>query len=1664
MRKLWKKALAGVAVASMMLTPVAGAGIEVAFAEDILLIAANPNAVAGVTKYDFRDGSTLPEKSYSTEVTVGNMTIKPGTQNAFKYNGGQHGYQFGAGNSIEIAVSGPATIEVADCRYNQTTSLTMVSADGAWSQTEAIMKECWDQDGSSAVFKYEGGPNTLVINFDNIVYIPFIEVVEEIAEKNGAVADTMASYNLADYTIIPAANNGNDAPVAGPLTSADGMFTLNAAGTWGTIHGANLTKGDSFDVKVAGDAIITLVTCGDSEAGSTWTASSKKGAFDVETKSAVSANYDGEVAVFNYTGVATTLTFTLNTSDGKTACLHAVNVVNLPEAAETPVAIGNGKIDVWDFGLEELDTEKYNNMLTVDQVNGWYDESVAAGSTGVNINSFATEDIFFNVNQLGKHRYRTMNEAVSRYDAKSKDYTAEDGTVTTLNGFVYSNASATATIHMGIRLYEGDVLTAYLSSNGGAATYSIESPSGKITTAAVDGSKGAEKIVFNAGETGIYRLYCLDEKMVVCRLEREHKAPVAVTGKVTAPEGLADYQLVFTNNTTGAVSTTTPDAEGNYKVWLKDSYDYTVTLGNANGYVVESETVVTVAKDNTAAFDITIGKVELVTVTGKVTGLSEAALAAVKLEFMNEEVIYIPEYTLDGENFAGQFEAGITYSVVAKNVNDYNVTTEAVTFATDETVDITFEAKPVYDITVNTTGISEDELAAAKITFTNINEEGYTYTFAATDKIALRDGQYSVSVETAANGAVAQKLTKDVKVNGAAVTAEIPFESLSYWNFGVLNALKGGPGMVKLDDTTYYSGLVLNGSIGEDKTYLCVKEGGSVSVPVKAGQKVTVGYCYSASFKMSQGNVVQDTYKVVAGDMLKVIAKKFGCTIWELVELNNIQNPDLIFIDQVLTLPGEVKEVVAETNTGSTGTHEFASYIAEEDGYVVLTGISGSTYFENISVSTPVAYKEMVTVGVDKDYKTINEALNAVAVMDRKDGQRVTIMIDPGNYEEMLVVNVPDVTLANAAGDKASIELKNKGVDIAENAVRITSYYGTGYSYYSMGANAKWGADVLDVNVANGYIAGANPGDGTDGGSYWNATVVISANGFEAEGIIFENSFNQYISAKEAADTVVMEVGNKGERPTTVGDTSVQDRSFVERAAALAITDNAKEIYFDNCKFVGRQDTLYGGAGAVVAFNECSIYGAVDYIFGAMTAVFDKCDLVMNTSENKNDAAYLTAAYQKTGRGYLFYDCVVTSTTPGVDTASEYTSKPGYFGRPWLANTSEAVFVNTTIGAADEYWGGGSLINAEGWRNSLGGESAGMQEYNTMELAGVDNSASRAAWATVLKTPVLNDGTDISTKEKAFVAFLGEWNPFNLTITEEPKEEVKEETSLSNVVVDLSAGLTAGTDYDGISVLDDMAVKEGTVIDGVTYEYSVQGSNNPKPNKGEIPTEGAAVKVTPKADGTFKIVFKLGTGKSYHVVDSDLNIIETATNDGSESLYLTKEYEVKADKTYYIYGNGTKLPLYYLGLNYGATEEIKEEAKTGSVVDLSAGLSVGVDYNGISVLDDMAAKEGTTIGDVAYEFSVQGSNNPKPNKGEIPTEGAVVVVTPKIDGKFTVVFKLGNGKSYHMVDSDATVIDTYANESGESEYLTKTYEVKAGKTYYLYGNGTKLPLYFLSLE
>lgn len=1014
--------------------------------------------------------------------------------------------------------------------------------------------------------------------------------------------------------------------------------------------------------------------------------------------------------------------------------------------------------DVWDFGAEQLagtDRITYNNKLNEDIINSWY-PGVAPGTAGVTIpgnlvvkDAEGNDELIFNIGgekNQNKHRYRTANQNLTRYDGKSLK-NVDDGSIV-YKGYIYSNASSTPDVSLQVALKAGDIVTYAVSNNNTASNLTFRAPSGSEEVKTYAGSSGqAMEMTFYAAETGMYSLYSANEKLVVARVLRERPAEVTVSGKVTAPAAadLQNAELVFTNETNGVKTRVSPQ-DGSYSVKLQEQYSYTVALEGVNGYIVGKTNSLTLKNEaGNTSFDVEIVAVELLKVTGSLADLTPQAAGKLSLTLSSDKV-YIPKITVNAQNqtYETRLEKGVTYQVEAEGVNDYSLETTTLKADQDTAIPITFTKKPVYVVNVKLEGPAQGQGADAALTFTNIGEEGYVYSFQGTEGIALRDGQYKVMAEL---DGYTQAPTADVKINGASV----------------------------------------------DKTIVMVRN--------------------------------------------------------------------------------------------------------DKD---------------------QIPFKAVLTVGANKDYQTINEALEAVRCMADRGEKRVTIAIDPGNYEEMLVIDVDNVTLANAS-PSPSLDLKDKGVNIADDAVRITSYYGHGYTYYSMGEDCKYDEALLEANKENGYPSFENPGSGTTAGSYWNATVVVGADGFQACGIIFENSFNQYVSEKAFRDVIVKQSGAKegsvSRADLKAGDTTVQGKAYVERAAALALKNNVLDTVFEECKFVGRQDTLYGGKGTYAEFIKCSVYGGTDYIFGGMTAIFDTCDLVFNTSDDKNDVGYITAAQQTAGRGYLMFNCHVTSTEPGVDTASQYPSKPGYFGRPWQTDTSEVVFFKTTIDAAHEHWvdaessvsktNGKSLIAAPGWDSSLSGESTGMYEYGTIEKSGVDNSAVRVSWATLLTEEKLADGTPITTEA------------FRRKIVEE-----------GLYVLDLTQGLKVGETYDGgLSVLENMAYKsDPQTISGASYAGYVAGTGNPKTAgsaaKGTVPDSGSVLKVTAQKDGKFRAAVKINAGKTIYFVDgTEPAFTQEYKNESSASEFTQVSYEVTAGHTYYFYGDGTKVPMYGITVDYREPED-----------------------------------------------------------------------------------------------------------------------------------------------
>ncbi|MDD4968142.1 MAG: pectinesterase family protein [Paludibacter sp.] len=1357
--------------------------------------------------FDLRDGSIIPNQTSlngNYTITQGLFKIESGPSNGYGYNGTQHGSILKTGNRITLQVAGNSTIKIGGSIYSSG-SIAVSSATGAFDKVSQASQTAanYDADGSSVDFLYVGTAGTVVLDFTGTTYVPIIEIVpipfdvqlNPWVQKTGTITvngivigltagitisdnaavtvsagtvisatPTVASIriNLAgtplsgytpavtgdiasatvshdslmvtyantttkptSYLILVADNsivaealpgktytydftNGSVLPQTSyqalryPLfVTKDGIVTMKSnnatpAGQFGyhdAAHGAVFFPGNSIDMTVAGNATATFITC--------VYGSATDAVFEFKDSA---GNVLGTIAAQNIgktDAFASSFSYTgpkgIITATLKSALFPTAEVyihgLSIENAAQ--IISSNGKIEVWDFGAAQQDTTIYKNNLTESIINSWYAPTIPVGSANNLLPSF-TAGVLSWVGGTND-RLRTTNTNLTRYDANIASAVG-------YTGRVYVNAAAATGRYMSLTLSEDDEVTVVTRTDaGGNLNFQyVGNPAAQTDVVAVT---DLVSLKFVAKAAGTYHMFDTSGKPSYFRIYRKDATYANFAGIVNvsqAPGIPAGYGIVFTNK--AGKSWKSVVTNSGYNAKLPAGYTYALSLSDANGYVITSGDTLAVTP-TTTAYNVSIKAVELYAVTGAITGLGSniTKLSLVFTPTASAHAIYKPVPVVDtnAATYTVQLEPNIRYKISATGVNDFYLPVDSIIIGTaGATFDLAFVAKPLHAVTINVTGLTPEQLAKLSLVFNNLYEAGYSYGFSTVTGIALRDGVYTVAYSGLDDYPVQLGLTSNLKVAGADTTKVLAFKPVTDWSFDDKPIANGTPS---------YKGLLFTGTVASElaKGHLTAKAGATIRVPLNVGEKMRVTYYYTAAFSINGGDTIT-------------------------------------------------------TATNSTSILEYAdyTYTGTVPGYVtiVIGTAAATTYITDIMVTKVVAYQPVITVGADKAYKTINDALAAIAQMVRGATDRVTVLIDPGNYEEMLVVTVPNVTLKNASATPA-IALANKGVDIDPNAVRITSYYGHGYNYYSMGNDQKWNADVLRVNKENGYLSYENKGAGTTNGSYWNATVVVSANGFTAENIIFENSFNQYISLKESQDVVVLWAsGNKGVRSVTAGSTDVQHKSFVERGAAIAITDNTDKVVLTKCRVVGRQDSFYGGTNTRVVIYKGAMMGGTDYLFGAMTAVFYKTDLAMNTSDDSGDQAYLTAAQQSSGRGYLMYACNIKSAIPAVETASTYLSKPGEFGRPWQATTSEVVFYNTVIDTTN-FTGsvGKSLIAPEGWLNTLGGTSSKMYEFGTVEKSGVNNSANRASWSTVLTAPTLTDGTAITTFN--FTKGTDNWDP-----------------------------------------------------------------------------------------------------------------------------------------------------------------------------------------------------------------------------------------------------------------------------------------------------------------
>ena len=162
---------------------------------------------------------------------------------------------------------------------------------------------------------------------------------------------------------------------------------------------------------------------------------------------------------------------------------------------------------------------------------------------------------------------------------------------------------------------------------------------------------------------------------------------------------------------------------------------------------------------------------------------------------------------------------------------------------------------------------------------------------------------------------------------------------------------------------------------------------------------------------------------------------------------------------------------------------------------------------------------------------------------------------------------------------------------------------------------------------------------------------------------------------------------------------------------AVALHVEGDRCVFRNCRILGNQDTLYAaGKLSHLYFENCTIEGTTDFIFGEATVLLEKCAI-----HCKSDS-YITAASTPQGNpfGFVFMNCKLT--------ASE-SAKKVYLGRPWRIYARVA-FINCEMG---------SFVVPEGWHNWSKPESEKTTLFAEYKNWGTGSStAKRVAWSTQL--------------------------------------------------------------------------------------------------------------------------------------------------------------------------------------------------------------------------------------------------------------------------------------------------------------------------------------------
>lgn len=444
-----------------------------------------------------------------------------------------------------------------------------INSSGATDRFFSLNLDAYDEVTIFALTQNGTGNIHFVNAADPELQDDIVAVGEEIMELN-FTAKTAGTYHIYDDTDKPSY-----------------FRILRKSATFATVGG-------NVDVAAASDIPADYQIIFTNENGDSWSAFPSEGTYTID----VPAGYTYDVSLEGADGYSVIGSTNLKVTEDT-----ALNLL-----IQSDGAIGNGLADVWDFGATQLDESQFNNQLTVEAINSWYDESITPGTSGHNLQDFTVGDLSFTGG--GSDRLRTSNTNLTRYDENIDEY--ED-----FKGRVYINSSGATGRFFSLELNEDDEVTLWTLTQNGAGNIHFEyvaDPDLQNDVIAV--GEELTEISFMAKAAGTYHIYDDTDKPSYFRIVRDAATYTTVTGNVdvTAAEGIpSDFNVVFTNEY-GKTWELPFSTGGSFSIVLPVGFQYDVSLDGAGGYSIDSNSSLEVT-ESTTSFDISIGK-DLVYVEG----------------------------------------------------------------------------------------------------------------------------------------------------------------------------------------------------------------------------------------------------------------------------------------------------------------------------------------------------------------------------------------------------------------------------------------------------------------------------------------------------------------------------------------------------------------------------------------------------------------------------------------------------------------------------------------------------------------------------------------------------------------------------------------------------------------------------------------------------------------------------------------------------------------------------------------------------------------------------------------------------------------------------------------------------------------------------------------